>query len=58
MCANKHKNEENLRTFGNVLELLEAFGKHFNAIRVPWERIGAFGRLGRQVIIIPCGMVW
>ena len=48
-----NKNEENLRTFRSLLELIEAFGKHLNAIRALWERIGAFGRLGRLVIINP-----
>ena len=58
MCLSKHKHEDNLRTCGSVLERLETFRKRLNAIRARWERIGAFGRLGRLVSIIPYGMVW
>ena len=58
MCVSKHKHENSLETFGSVLELLEVFGKRLDAFRAPWERIGAFGRLGSLVIIIPHGMVW
>ena len=54
----KHRQKINLGTFGSVLERLEAFGKRSNAIKALLERIGAFGRLGKLVSIIPYSMVW
>ena len=44
--------------FGGVLELLEAFGKRFNAFRPCWELMGAFSRLGRLGSMTPYGMIW
>ena len=56
--VSKHKHKKSLRIFGSVSERLEAFGKRLNAFRALWERLGAFGTLGRLVSIIPYGMVW
>ena len=53
VSKHKHKDKENLGTFGSGLERLESFGKRSNAFRVPRERLGAFGTLGRLVSIIP-----
>ena len=53
MYVSKHKHKDNLGTFGSVLERLEAFGKRLNASRALWERMGAFGKPGRLVSIIP-----
>ena len=41
---------------GSVLERLEVFWKPLNTFCVLWERMGAFGRLGRLVSIISYGM--
>ena len=49
----RHKQKDNLVTFGSVLERLEMFGKRLKAFRTIWERMGAFGKLGRPVSIIP-----
>ena len=56
--VSKHKPKKKLGTFGSVLERFEAFGKRSNAFTVVWERMGAFGRPGRLLSIIPYGMVW
>ena len=48
MYVSKHKHEQNLGTFGSVLEFLEAVGKRLNAFRALWERIVVFGRLGKR----------
>ena len=56
MYVGKYKHKESLGTFGSVLEFPEAFGKRLNAFRPRWERMGAVGRLGRLVSIIPDGM--
>ena len=45
--VSKHKHNENLGTFGCVLDRLEARGKRLNAFRAFPERMGAIGRLGR-----------
>ena len=39
------------------MEHFEAFVKRLNAFRALWERMEAFGRLGRLVSIIPYGIV-
>ena len=57
MYVCKHKQKENLGTFGSVLERLEVFGKRLNAFRAVSERMGAFGRLGKLESILPYGMV-
>ena len=57
MYVRSISHKENLGTFGSVLDRLEACGKRLNAFRALWERMGAFGRLGRLVSIIPYGMV-
>ena len=48
----KHKHEEHFGTFGSGLERLEMFWNCLNAFRALWDYMGAFGRLGRQRIII------
>ena len=56
MNAGKHKHKGYLGTFGFFLDSLEAFGKRRNEFRALWELVGAFGRLGWLVSIIP--YVW
>ena len=51
--VSKYKHKFCLGTFGNVMERLEVFWNRLNAFRELWDRIGAFGRLGRLGIIIP-----
>ena len=46
----KHKQKDNVGTFGIVLDRLETFWNHLNAFRAFWDFMGAFGRrasLGR-----------
>ena len=50
---NKHKQKDKLGTLESVLEGLEAFRKRLNVFRALWDRMGAFGKLGRLGSIIP-----
>ena len=45
--VSEHKHKENLGTFGTVMEKLEASLNRLNAFRAIWDRMGAFGRVGR-----------
>ena len=54
VCKQKHK--ENLGMSGDVMDRLEAFGKRLSAFQALRERMGAFGRIGRLVSIIPYGI--
>ncbi len=51
--VSKHRHKENLRTSGTVLEQLEVFWYRVNAFQAFWDRMGAFGSLGRLGSIIP-----
>ena len=51
-AISKHRQKDNLKTSGSVLERLEAFWRCLNAFRKFWKRMGAFGRL-RLVSLIP-----
>ena len=49
----KHEQNHNFGTDASALECIEAFGKRLNTFRAFWEHMGAFGRPGRLVSIIP-----
>ena len=52
--VSEHKHTENVGTFRNVLERLEAFWNRLNGFRAFWDLMEAFRRLGRLGSIIPC----